>query len=556
MDFSFFTDNNKSGHKTREKWFSKNYPDEYEKILAYSSGFSFVLSFKEKIWFFYHKAKERPKCLTCGSDVKFRERFDSPYGDFCSIICANENKDEMKRRIKKTMNEKHGVDFYPQHKEFISKQKTTKKERYDDEKYNNIKKVKETKRIKYGNENYNNIEKNKITTIKKYGVNNVSKSEEVKNKIKIINNEKYGFNSPSQNPIIKEKKRKKLLEKLKENIGDGFISHNFTTSTHRILCNDCEKEYDIPAVLYNERKRNGNGVCLNCFPIGESSSFLEKELTKFVESLKIDVQVGNKIILEGKELDIYLPPKNLAIEFNGLYWHSELYKHEKYHLEKTLKCQDKGIELLHIFEDEWLYKKEIVKSIIKNRLGLIDEKIFARNCEIKEVSSIESEEFLNNNHIQGKIRSKVKIGLYYGDHLVSLMTFSKGRIIMGGKNDEWELTRFCNIKNTIVIGGADKLMKYFLKNYKPKKIISYSDIRLFGGGLYKKLGFNLISTSKPNYWYIIGDMRVHRFNYRKSMLVKQGYDENKTEREIMLDRKIYRIYDCGNIRWEYSNYIY
>jgi hypothetical protein len=131
------------------------------------------------------------------------------------------------------------------------------------------------------------------------------------------------------------------------------------------------------------------------------------------------------------------------------------------------------------------------------------------------------------------------------------MTFSKGRVIMGGDNNEWELTRFTNKINYSVVGGASKLFNFFIKNFKPLKVVSYSDIRLFGGNLYNKLGFKKISQSKPNYWYVINDKRYYRFNYRKGILIKQGYDKNKTEKEIMFDRGIYRIYDCGNIRWEY-----
>jgi len=121
---------------------------------------------------------------------------------------------------------------------------------------------------------------------------------------------------------------------------------------------------------------------------------------------------------------------------------------------------------------------------------------------------------------------------------------------MGGKSNEFELTRFCNLINCNVIGSASKLLNFFIKKYRPQKIVSYSDVRLFNGELYNKLNFKKIHQSKPNYWYVIDDIRHNRFNYRKSILVKHGFDKNKTEKEIMFERKIYRIYDCGNIRWE------
>ena len=132
------------------------------------------------------------------------------------------------------------------------------------------------------------------------------------------------------------------------------------------------------------------------------------------------------------------------------------------------------------------------------------------------------------------------------------MTFGRGRIALGGKSNEWELTRFCNKINTSVIGGFSKLLMYFIKNNKPNKIITYADIRWFNGDLYLKNNFKFIHQTKPNYWYIIGLNRYHRFNYRKDVLVKQGFDANKSEHEIMLERKIYRIYDCGNLKFEWN----
>jgi hypothetical protein len=191
-----------------------------------------------------------------------------------------------------------------------------------------------------------------------------------------------------------------------------------------------------------------------------------------------------------------------------------------------------------------------VKSIIKNRLKINNKTIYGRECHIKELDSKTTSKFLNENHIQGNINSKHRIGLYHKDELVSVMTFGLGRIMMGGKNNEFELTRFCNIINCNIIGAASKLLKFFIKKYNPKKVVSYSDVRLFNGDLYGKLNFVKIHQSKPNYWYVIDGIRHNRFNYRKSRLVKEGFDINKTEKEIMFERKIYRIYDCGNIRWE------
>jgi hypothetical protein len=121
---------------------------------------------------------------------------------------------------------------------------------------------------------------------------------------------------------------------------------------------------------------------------------------------------------------------------------------------------------------------------------------------------------------------------------------------MGGKKDEIELLRFCNKLDTTIIGGASKILNYFIKTHNPKKIISYADRRWSNGELYDRLNFNLVAETKPNYWYVIKNKRDYRFKYRKSMLIKQGFDSNKSERQIMFDRGIYRIYDCGTLKYE------
>lgn len=525
MDFSFFNVDNKSGYKTRETWFSKNYPEEYNKIIIYCSKLELILSFKEKIWFYYNNITERPKCKTCGKELKFRNRFDNPYGEFCSLNCFNNNHDEMIKRQNKTFQEKYGIDFYTQHEDFIKKQKETKLKKYGSENYNNIEKSKQTKLEKHGNQNYNNIEKYRNTCILKYNSVNYSLSQDYKNNINNAFKEIY--------PNIE------------------FVTINKFNVDCR--CHKCGEIYNITKQNLYERTKRNYEVCTICNPIGQSSaSGYEKEICEYLVELKIDFTTSNRILKNNKEIDILAKEYNLGIEFDGVYWHNELFVPNDYHLNKTLEAQEIGIELLHIFEDEWLYKKDIVKSILKNRFHKIDQVIYARKCNIIPINNSICSKFLEDNHIQGNVNSKVRLGLFFENKLVSVMTFSKGRILVGGKSDEWELTRFCNLLNYNIIGGADKLFNYFLKVYKPENIISYSDIRLFNGGLYKKLGFTEIHKSKPNYWYVINDMRYHRFNFRKSQLVKDGFDKNKTEKQIMFERKIYRIYDCGCVRWEYK----
>ena len=293
-----------------------------------------------------------------------------------------------------------------------------------------------------------------------------------------------------------------------------------------------------------------------CSKCGANISKPEKEIIDFLKVLNIDLIENDRDLLSGKEIDIYMPEYKLGIEFDGLYYHSNIFLNKKYHLNKTEECEKQGIRLLHIFEDEWYYKKEIIKSIIKSKLGIVDNKIYGRKTEVKEIQDNKMiRNFLDKNHLQGFVGSKIKIGLFYDNELVSIMTFGKKRIAMGNRinNDgEYEMLRFCNKLNTQIIGGASKILSYFIKTYQPKSILSFADRRYSIGNLYKKLGFEYIGNSKPNYWYFKTNKlkKYHRFNFRKDILVKAGYDSNKTEKQIMSENNYYHIYDSGNLKFK------
>jgi hypothetical protein len=292
---------------------------------------------------------------------------------------------------------------------------------------------------------------------------------------------------------------------------------------------------------------NGSG-CPKC----NKFNIKENEILLFIQKSYNDVIITNERILDGKELDIYLPKIKLGFEFNGLYWHSELFRDKNYHLDKTKLALKKNTRLFHIWEDDWTNKQEIVKSMILNKLGKTSNKIYARKCHIKIIDDNSIvRDFLDKNHIQGFVGSNIKLGLFHQNELVSIMTFGTLRRALGQRTIEgsYELIRFCNKINTTVVGGASKLFKYFLERFKPKEVISYSDYSRSTGDMYQKLGFKLKHNSKPNYYYIIDGVRKHRFGFKKDKLVKQGFDHKKTEIKIMNERGYYRIFDCGMQKW-------
>lgn len=293
----------------------------------------------------------------------------------------------------------------------------------------------------------------------------------------------------------------------------------------------------------------GKSPCKKCH--GFSSSY-ERNIYGFLSDLGVDDLQPNYRKLDGVfEVDLFSEERKIAIEINGLYYHSEILKDKFYHLNKTKQLNHLGYDLVHIFEDELLNKKEICLSILKNKFNLVKDKIHARKCLIKELSSKESRTFLEKNHIQGFIGAKVHLGLIFNGEIVSVMTLGSNRICLKSKpkEGEWEMYRFANKLDTVIIGGANKLFKFFEGKFLPNKVTTYCDRRWFTGNVYKKMGFNLEAETAINYFYTRGSSRVNRFNFRKSKLVKEGFSEEKTEKQIMLERGYHRIYDCGNFKF-------
>ena len=422
--------------------------------------------------------------------------------------------------------------------------------------YNIKNKLKESLINKYGVDHYSKTDeykkKYKNTCIEKYGLGNTFQVEVFKEKSKKTSIDKYGvdysINSTNVRIQSKLKKEKNTKNKYKDYISEDFSIIGYESDTFLINHKTCGEFFSIGKKLFYSRNKQNVCICIICNPIGSQSSYLEEDVSKFLEDNSVNYFRKDRKILNGLEIDIYLPDHKLAIEINGVYWHNELFKHKYYHLEKTKLCNQNGIDLIHVWEDDWRNKSDIIKSILSNRIGIISNRIYARNCQIKEVSSDIARIFLDNNHIQGFSASSLKLGLYYNNELVSLMTF--GYRFTNSKK-EYELIRFCNKIGFSVIGSSSKLFKYFLNNFDFNIVISYSDISIFTGDMYEKLNFKYISTSEPNYFWVVDGIRRHRFNYNKKKLVQSGFDKNKTEVEIMHERGYYRVWGCGQKRWIY-----
>lgn len=328
-------------------------------------------------------------------------------------------------------------------------------------------------------------------------------------------------------------------------ITEGFLINAIIDADHwNVTCPMCNNSYDITKQYFQPSKYRGKR-CINCDNNYNYISKDEQLIFDYISSITgYPIIQSDRSVLNGKELDIYIPDLNLAIEYCGLYWHSDTFKHKSYHLDKTIACDNRDIKLLTIFEDEWRSNQLLVKSMIKNHIHG-SSRIFARKCGIAEITSKEANLFLKQNHIQGSGRSNYRCGLFFEDKLVAVMTFSKSNI--SRKINEWEINRFCSILNTNIVGGASRLFKYFVNFHHPNIVISYADRRWSTGNVYYKLGFELDSITPVNYWYWKPNdfTRYHRYTLRKN----KDDDQSLTEFKNRDLQGWNRIYDCGNYKF-------
>lgn len=528
--------------------------------------------------------------IHCMQNAELQEKAKNTNIEKYGVAIPLQSKETMEK-FKNTMLKRYGVEHALQSKHFLNKSKQTCKEHFGVEhpsqseeikqktQQTNIKKygvenpsqnkeIKEKTRQsilkKYGREYGFDYEKIKRTNIKKYGVENPFSNEEVKRRINQTMVEKYGVDNIFKHPEFKhhilDLNKQKYLKTHPDIIDIEYFSDNQPVYTIKCCDSKCQlcgnRCFKLTRNQYYNRTFHNIELCPIKNPLCVSkNTSIEIFIKTILDSHNIEYQSNNRSILKSKELDIYIPSKKLAIECNGCYWHSENEKPKNYHISKMRECNKLGIQLIQIWEDQIIHKPDIVKSLVLSKLGIYDNRIYARKCDIREVPAKECTNFLNSNHLQGSVNGSIRLGLYYNDDLVSIMVFGKKRKPMNGVSIEniYELYRYCNKLNVQVIGGASKLFKYFVKKYNPIQIESFSSNDISNGNLYKLLGFVKEPKISRSYWYINSTMqRIHRFSFRKSELIKQGFDSNLSESKITESMGLLRIYDSGQSKWIWS----
>lgn len=546
-------------------------------------------------------------CPVCGKPTK---------SIYCSPACTNhseEVKDKMRNSLSKTLTERYGEDIKS------TSQLESVKEKMRANWKNDPEKAKQTCLERYSDPTYNNPEKAKQTCLERYGVERPLQNDEIHQKViktnnerygcdyplqntTILNNtiktvnERYGFNCVLQNEKIKEQIKQTKLEryddpyfvnpdKTKQTKLERYNNPNYTNSEKR--SQTLLERYGVTSYNYahfknfellNEEYVRNNFIkndeflvkeFMDFYNISPAGSKLYKIKFNITEPNKIlhgksnaEVELANWIkdyteiitrsnIIKPYEIDILIPCIKLAIEYNGSFWHSTEMKDDmNYHLKKTDLCLTQGYQLFHIFDFDDI---EIWKSMILNKLNL-SEKIYARKCIIKTVSTEIARNFIDSNHIQGFSASSIYLGLYYNDNLVQIMTFGKPRF---SENYDFELIRLCTLKGVHIVGGTSKLFKHFVKMHPGKSIISYCNRRFSEGNIYKKLGFEKIKTTKPNYYYVDKkDFNVlSRYQCQKHKLsnLLENFDPNLSESDNMYNNGYLKIYDCGNYVFVYNS---
>ena len=420
-------------------------------------------------------------------------------------------------------------------------------------------------------------DKIKKTNIEKYGVDNPMQSEEFKRYIprtveslenaKVTNFKKYGAITYTASKEWKVKLREQSFVQFYGNWEDYIKSLNIRKidcisgsildiTEKRPVYYKCQ----IDGTEWNETQLL-QPICPKCIENGNLSnrSKMETEMCGWLKSLNLNFKMNNRFKSDTGtyELDFYIPEKKLGIELNGNYYHSQNGggKDKHYHIDKLNSINSLGIEMIQIFEDEWVKKFNIVKDKILAKLDRsLFKSVYARKCSIVNIDTTVSNEFHELNHIQGGFNSSINYGLTYRDLLVAVISFSNLRPALGNTpiDGEYELIRYSSLLGYTVTGGFSKLLTNFTRLVKPRKIVTYADRRYSSTlvNMYEKNGFDFINKGSPNYWYVKKLDRKHRFNFTKGKLVKDGFDPLKTEWEIMKERGWDRIWDCGNLKYE------
>jgi endogenous inhibitor of DNA gyrase (YacG/DUF329 family) len=501
--------------------------------------------FDQQIHAFENDITSTVLCKKCNTNpTYFVSRFQG-YRPFCSSKCA-QTFEGTKAKKDKTLVERYGTTDLSTVPEIVNKTKQTNLERYGCEKPFQSDDIQQ---------------KVRQTTFEKYGVVSTSLLPDIKAKQIKTRRERYGVDFLFQSKDVQKQIYTNTINKYGKSLSQRHMSDdsieklndaNWLTDMYKVKSMPSQAIADILGV-------SGSTVLLHLHQFNiqvrtaDYRSSGELQIVQFIrDHYTGPVMTADRKLIHPREIDIFLPELKVAIEYDGLFWHREQHVGKKLHHEKTTQCGKKDVKLIHIWENEWITKPDIVKSRLLNLLHATPNVVYGRNTVIKSIDSKTANRFFRLTHIQGYVPAKINLGLFHENKLISCMSFGKSRY---NKNYQWEMLRFSNDLNTRVVGGSSKLFKHFVKMVNCQSVVSYADKRWSEGKMYSQLGFREMKDSTPNYYYfsVIGGTKdkyklYHRSTFQKHKLSKllDSFDPTKTEYQNMLDHGYDRIWDCGN----------
>lgn len=564
---------NQHKSSTLPAWLKRN-PMVLQWVAEQSQGY-YTKNIMEQVYI----ALNGPPALCQQGNQRQFNTFDKGYRAGC--ILGNQCACVARLRLnnqKKTLIQKYGVETTGQTPGNLDKRKATMLNRYGVEFAMHSPEIKELKKKQDHSRTpteWSRISETRSQSyLQKYGVSHHMKLESQQQKVKTTNLARYQSEFPMQNSEIAKKtsdawrkksqvQRQEILSKTKNTmleiygvdsgsrigmpqetlalLADPEAFKGAITGLTRLQAREKLNVAEHTLYLYAKKYDASD---LFAYP---SVSAFELGVRQYIESLGITPVYNCRSVLNPQELDIYIPEKNIAIECGGLYWHSEnsAGRTRTYHGDKYDKCRSQGVTLITMFDDEWNMRTDLVKDRLAHILGCSSVKLYARQCQVVEITPAQANEFVNEHHLQGNVSAKINLALCHAGQIVAVMTLGTPRY---NRKFQYEMLRFCTQGS--VIGAASKLFAHFKKIYNPVSVISYSDNRWGSGRVYESLGFSR-KHSTVGYSYTDYKTRYDRVKFQKHRLVAAGADPDLTEWQIMQSRGYDRVWDCGQTMWTY-----
>jgi very-short-patch-repair endonuclease len=524
------------------------------------------------------QGKDQPNLCYCGKNWVRWSSWNNDWNATCSRKCAANSPEALEKK-KQTCLERYNVESPSQTEPVKARYRSTCLERYGVEYANQSEEIQARTRStcleRYGVEYSHQIasvrEKFKTTMLERYGVEFPSQSKEIRSKIAATCKRRYGVKRYSQTAEwvtrVKATNLKRLgvehtFQSLKvqaksretrfklygswnsknccysEEILEKITSEEFWYQKYVV---ESKSIFDIAIELNASNTINGYFHLYSGLKLRRGTSAAEGQLANFISQFQ---HIETQFSLGRQFLDIYIPELKLAFEYNGIYWHSSEFKDKDYHIQKTLACEKRGIRLIHIWEDDWVNKQELMKRKIKSILGVSDRKVFARKCTILVPTKEQKRSFYEQNHVKGNGGGSIDYALEYQDELVAMITFKL-------TDSGYDLTRYAT--SCSVPGGFSRLLEHFKRNNPWSRIYTYADRSWSQGDVYLKCGFRLMYITEPNFHGVENSKQRNHLNYTHTQLQKRFPDLEGTKFEIMDQAGIKRIWDCGQLKFEMFN---